>query len=170
MWLGGGYASDGVTLLQSMEIFSPGVSCGTPAPTNTLVATATNTPNAATATPTCLAGGGGLPGPWANGAPSTLDAYGAASASDGTVAYYAGGYSFSSCTTNVLQRYNPATNTWTTLATAGCMSEASLAYSPTTNKLYLFGGADFVQRTVYNTLYIYDMSTNTWSTGASCLT
>ena len=101
----------------------------------------------------------------ANGA---TDLYGAASASDGTNAYFAGGYSFSSGTMqNILQRYNPATNTWTTLAPAPlAQGMGSLIYSPTTNKLYLFGGADFVAGVTFNTLYIYDIASNTWSTGA----
>ena len=48
IWLSGGYASDGATVLDSMEIFSCPVSpCGSPSPTPTATATAT-----ATATPT----------------------------------------------------------------------------------------------------------------------
>ncbi len=143
---------------QKYTYTQPSCATGTPA-------TATNTP---VGTPTCSPlSAGTLPGPWTNGAPSTLDAYGAASASDGTVAYFAGGYSFTSLTTNVFQKYNPATNTWTTLANVPVVvSEASLAYSPTTNKLYLFGGEDVDTSVVYNTLYIYDVATNTWSTGA----
>jgi hypothetical protein len=48
IWLSGGYASDGVTLLDSMEIFSCAVSpCGpSPTPTPTATATATPTPTA----------------------------------------------------------------------------------------------------------------------------
>src|SRR4029434_2369036 len=50
IWLAGGYASDGVTLLDSMEIFSCAVSpCGSPSPTPTAPATATAS---ASATPT----------------------------------------------------------------------------------------------------------------------
>ncbi len=156
MWSG----QFGTLIVNAARWLAGGSGCG---PTNTPVATSTPT-----STPTCQPGGGGLPGPWANGAPSTLDAYGAASASDGTVAYFAGGYSFTSLTTNVFQKYNPATNTWTTLANVPVVvSEASLAYSPTTNKLYLFGGEDVDTSVVYNTLYIYDVATNTWSTGAA---
>jgi len=44
IWLSGGYASDGVTVLDSMEIFSCSVSpCGAPSPTPTATATATAT-------------------------------------------------------------------------------------------------------------------------------
>jgi plastocyanin len=50
VWLGGGYASDGVTPLNSMEIFcAGGAASPTPTPTATATATATHTP---TATPT----------------------------------------------------------------------------------------------------------------------
>src|SRR5205823_9227771 len=50
IWLGGGYASDGLTALNSMEIFCAGG--GSPTPTPTATATATRTP---TATPTATA-------------------------------------------------------------------------------------------------------------------
>jgi serine protease AprX len=50
IWLGGGYASDGITPLSSMEIFM--CAQGTPTPTPTATATATHTP---TATPTATA-------------------------------------------------------------------------------------------------------------------
>jgi N-acetylneuraminic acid mutarotase len=53
IWLSGGYASDGVTVLDSMEIFSCPVSpCGAPSPTPTATPTATV---AASATPTATA-------------------------------------------------------------------------------------------------------------------
>src|SRR5207244_12523096 len=50
IWLGGGYASDGITPLSSMERFCCGG--GTPTPTATATPTATHTP---TATPTATA-------------------------------------------------------------------------------------------------------------------
>ena len=50
IWLSGGYASDGITPLSSMEIFCQGG--GTPTPTPTATATATATALTATATPT----------------------------------------------------------------------------------------------------------------------
>ena len=54
IWLSGGYASDGVTVLDSMEIFTCPVSpCGSPSPTPTATATATPTATPAPrATPT----------------------------------------------------------------------------------------------------------------------
>jgi subtilisin family serine protease len=58
IWLSGGYASDGITPLSSMEIFM--CAQGSPSPTPTATATATHTPTAtptatATATPTATA-------------------------------------------------------------------------------------------------------------------
>jgi len=50
IWLAGGYASDGITPLSSMEIFT--CAQGSPTPTPTATATATHTP---TATPTATA-------------------------------------------------------------------------------------------------------------------
>ena len=50
IWLSGGYASDGITPLSSMEIFT--CAQGSPTPTPTATATATHTP---TATPTATA-------------------------------------------------------------------------------------------------------------------
>src|SRR6266487_1890976 len=50
IWLSGGYASDGITPLSSMEIFT--CALGSPTPTPTATATATHTP---TATPTATA-------------------------------------------------------------------------------------------------------------------
>jgi Kelch motif len=57
IWLSGGYGTDGVTVLDSMEIFTCPVSpCGTPSPTPTATATATPTATATTtATPTATA-------------------------------------------------------------------------------------------------------------------
>jgi N-acetylneuraminic acid mutarotase len=57
IWLSGGYGADGLTVLDSMEIFSCPVSpCGSPSPTPTPTATATATASAtATATATASA-------------------------------------------------------------------------------------------------------------------
>src|SRR5438046_4184923 len=52
IWLSGGYASDGITPLSSMEIFMCALGSPTPTPTATATATATHTP---TATPTATA-------------------------------------------------------------------------------------------------------------------
>src|ERR1051325_6148533 len=98
------------------------------------------------------------------------DLYGAAGASNGTFAYFAGGYSFTSGQSlTSLYRYDPVANTWTTLAPVpgpGFIM-ASAAYYPTTNKIYVFGGEDAVSGTNYNTTRIYDIASNTWTTGAN---
>src|SRR6266550_7124839 len=112
---------------------------------------------------------GTCPTPWSFVASMPLDLYGAASASNGTSAYFAGGYSFSTDpgTVNVFNRYDPGTDTWTALApmpTAAAM--ATGVYYPPTNKFYVFGGADFDSNTNYNLTQIYDIATNTWSSGA----
>src|SRR5262249_7903626 len=79
-------------------------SCGTPA--------ATPTQSQATATPTCQAGG--TPGPWVIASPVPYAARGISAVSDGTYVYMAGGYDGSTVHNDNL-RYNPATNTYTTL-------------------------------------------------------
>jgi hypothetical protein len=106
---------------------------------------------------------------WQAAANMPTDLYGAAGASNGTYAYFAGGYSFSSGTTlNTLFRYDPVANTWATMAPElqGGI-EALAVYYPTTNKIYVFGGEDAVSGTNYNLTQIYDIATNTWTTGAT---
>ena len=44
-------------------------------------------------------------------------------------------------------------------------AEASRVYAPNVNKLFVFGGDDPTTGTVVNTTRIYDIATNTWSTG-----
>ena len=70
IWLSGGYASDGVTPLNSMEIFCNAAASPTPTPTATPTATATATPTATvppsptpTATPTATPSGRTSPTP-----------------------------------------------------------------------------------------------------------
>ena len=43
---------------------------------------------------------------------------------------------------------------------------ASAVYHPPTNKIYVFGGADPVTGTNYDTTRIYDAATNSWTAGA----
>jgi N-acetylneuraminic acid mutarotase len=97
------------------------------------------------------------------------DLYGAAGASDGTNFYAAGGYSFSSGTTlAVVNRYNPGSNTWTPMADMPQSAiMATAVYYPTTNKIYVFGGEDAASGTNYNITRIYDIASNTWTTGAN---
>ena len=70
-------------------------------------------------------------------------------------------------TINEFGKFNPATNTWTPLAPVPDLNnaEASGVYAPNVNKLFVFGGDDPTTGTVVNTTRIYDIATNTWSTG-----
>ena len=160
IWSVGGIDGSTFTFLPDNYYRAQGGACGTATPTPV-----GGTP---TATPTVCAGGG-TPGPWTSAAPITTDAYGMAMASDGTYAYEAGGYSFSLAgMTTQFSRYDPNTNSWTALAPVPDTSdgEASMLYSPSNNKLYMFGGEDVGAATVTNLTRIYDIGTNTWSTGA----
>ena len=88
--------------------------------------------------------------------------------SNGTVAWEGGGYSFSAGgTINQFGRFDPVANTWTPLAPVPDLAnaEASGVYAPNVNKLFVFGGDDPTTGTVVNTTRIYDIATNTWSTG-----
>jgi hypothetical protein len=101
--------------------------------------------------------------------PGPTDLYGPGCASDGTFVYCGGGYSFSSGNTlAVFNKYDPVADTWTPLPNmprAAIMPTA--VYYPTTNKIYIFGGEDAVSGTNYNITRIYDIASNTWSSGAN---
>ena len=116
-----------------------------------------------TPTPTCTSG------PWVATQAMALDLYAAAGASDGTYSYHFGGFTFSqSLTVAVVNRYNPATNFWASMAPmpqAAIMATA--VYYPTTNKIYVFGGSDGSTGSAYNITRIYDIASNTWTTGAN---
>jgi len=130
--------------------------CGTPSPTPTATATPTGSPSC-------------TPSAWQNRANMPTDLYGAAGASNGTFFYAAGGYSFSlNQTLAVVNRFDPVANSWTAMASmpqAAIMATA--VYYPPTNKIYVFGGEDAALGTNYNITRIYDIATNTWSTGAN---
>src|SRR5438876_285848 len=130
----------------------------TPTPAPTPTPSPTPTP---TATP--------CPAPWQIVASMPVDVYGAEGTSDGTYVYEAGGYSFNSGNTlSVFNRYDPVADTWTTLSdmpTAAFM--ASAVYYPPGNKIYVFGGEDANSGVNYNVTRIYDIASQTWSTGAN---
>jgi hypothetical protein len=108
-------------------------------------------------------------GTWQTRSAMPQDAYGGGATSDGTYAYVEGGYSFSAAgNVTTFRRYAPATDTWTTLAPVPDLmnADASLVYSPLTNKIYLFGGENVGTATVTKATRIYDISSNTWSAGA----
>ena len=112
---------------------------------------------------------GVCPTPWQLVANMPLDLFGAAGASDGTFSYHAGGYSFSTGNTlDVVNRYDPVGNSWAAMASmpqAAFM--ASAVYYPPTNKIYVFGGEDAVTGVNYDITRIYDIASNTWTTGAN---
>src|SRR5215472_14065840 len=126
--------------------------------------TATGTP---LATPTCSPAGS--PGPWIYAAPVEDEHYGGFMDSDGTFAYEGGGYAFyKSDNIDEFGKFDPVANSWTPLAPVpdlnNCM--ASGVYAPNVNELFVFGGERVSSATVVDTTRIYDIATNTWSTGA----
>jgi|GEM_PF-1104211 len=86
--------------------------------------------------------------------------------SDGAFVYSAGGYTFPA-ETDAFYRYNPVANSWTTLPPLpASLAAARVVYAPNTNSFYVFGGLTQSQSTVLDTTYIYNVGTNTWTTGA----
>jgi N-acetylneuraminic acid mutarotase len=131
-------------------------------------------------TATCVGGGGSptptpsgtpicVPGPWQEQAPMPVDLYGAGGASDGTFFYAAGGYSFSvPGTVASFNRYDPVANSWTPLPDMPQSAIMPVAvYYPPTNKIYVFGGEDGDTAVNYDITRIYDIASNTWTTGAN---
>ncbi len=122
-------------------------------------------PGGATPSPTCAAAA--TPAPWIVASPAPTDFFAAAATSDGTSAYVAGGYSFS--TLGVLSqfiRYDPAADSWTALAAMPqAAAGAAAVYAPSVNKVFVFGGEDPNSQTVFNTTRIYDPVANTWTIG-----
>jgi hypothetical protein len=89
--------------------------------------------------------------------------------SDGTSAYIINGTN-AGTTVNTLYRYNPATNDYTTLAaSAAGTSSWNAAGAYLNGKIYKIGGYHGASSvtTSLATVEIYDIATNTWSTGAS---
>jgi N-acetylneuraminic acid mutarotase len=84
----------------------------------------------------------------------------------GFVGYSAGGYT-SSGETNAVNRYDPGTDSWAALAplpVALARARGVYSFSPGQGAFFVFGGVN--QSMVLDTTYIYNVSTNTWSTGA----
>ena len=100
-------------------------------------------------------------------APLPLDLFGGSAASDGTYAYYFGGYSFSTIqTVNTAYRYDPVADSWTTLAPLPQAEIVGAAvYYPPTNKIYVFGGSDRDAQIVFDLTQVYDIASNSWSMG-----
>ena len=108
-----------------------------------------------TATPSCT------PGPWVFGRDYPFSESSAAVATDGTFAYVFGGSTFGGVQHAEANRYDPATNSWTPLAsmTTGPDFYFHGEYGGN-GKIYVMGGG-FNQRLNR----IYDIGTNTWSAG-----
>ena len=104
---------------------------------------------------------------WVNAAAMPLDVYGASATAANGQLYSGGGYSFATSgnTTN-FQVWNPDTDTWTALAPLpdAFTSMAAMVYGHN-GKIYMFGGDDPNTGTVVNTTRIYDIASNTWSSG-----
>ena len=115
-----------------------------------------------------LAPGGTCPTPWQFVAGMPVAVYGVACASDGTFAYCAGGGDFFGVV-NGSNRYDPSTNTWTALAPMpNGAAMAAAVYYPPTHRIYVFGGGNgspFPTGEIYNFNQIYDIGSNTWTTG-----
>ena len=124
---------------------------GACAPTDTPVATAT-----------CQAGT--TSGSFTVVSPLPFAARGIAVASDGTYTYMNGGYDGSSVHNDTL-RYDPVTDTYTTLAPSPDQHFLGQGVYDS-GKFYVLGGFD-AGSSPTNLTRIYDIASNTWSTGAN---
>ena len=101
------------------------------------------------------------PGPWVFRADYPFDADSAALATDGTFAYAFGGSSSNGGGQHAeVNRYDPATNSWTPLASMTGQDFFLHGEYGGNGKIYVIGGG-FYQRSNR----IYDIDTNSWSTG-----
>src|SRR5262245_10187022 len=142
-----------------------------------LVATAvlagSMTSAAATSGPRASLGGIPTGASWVDVATLPQTLFGPATAGDGTYIYAFGGYHFPEAigsTLDTVYRYDPLANTWTTLAPMPHPALlASAVYYPPTNKIYVFGGANRTPDPIvdYDTTLIYDILSNTWTSGAT---
>ncbi|MBS1812803.1 MAG: M36 family metallopeptidase [Acidobacteria bacterium] len=87
-------------------------------------------------------------------------------ASDGQYLYVIGGRSTaaSSTATNAVRRFDPANNSWTTLASLPMLLSSGEAVQ-LNGKIYVLGGQ--TETTAISTVYIYDIAANSWTTGAN---
>src|SRR4029077_6230863 len=101
------------------------------------------------------------PGPWVFGADYPLSDMGAAVATDGTFAYVFGGRTLGGAHHAEANRYDPAANSWTPIASMTTGSDFYLhAEYGHNGKIYVMGGG-----LNQNSNRIYDIATNTWSAG-----
>lgn len=83
-------------------------------------------------------------------------------ATDGTYVYVAGGESVPGAELNAVARYDPATNTWTALATLPARRTAGHLHYDGNGYLWWVSGS-FVSG--QDDVYRYEIATNTWTTG-----
>lgn len=96
-----------------------------------------------------------------NPMPTARRALGVATNLDGEI-YAVGGYDGQGGFLNVLEKYSPETDTWSTEAPMPEGRNAmGFAFSPSTGKFYVAGGYN---QGFFNNLYEYDPSTNSWDT------
>ena len=105
---------------------------------------------------------------WTTGAVGPVGREGAYGATSNGKMYVWGGWN-GSAYVNTMNIYNMATNTWTTGTSGGTpkgINSQAVVYN---NKIYFPGGCITNNGcgAVSNTLDIYDIATNTWSTGAN---
>jgi N-acetylneuraminic acid mutarotase len=128
--------------------------------TPTIQATSTGTPPAVTATPTqCGTAASWVLGPEYN--PAVYAVQGA-TAADGNF-YVAGGQDGDNIPQAATARFNPGSNTFTSLAPMP-VGVGQAAVGSAGNKLYVAGGY-LGGSAITNTLQIYDIPSNTWSFG-----
>ncbi|MBK9215520.1 MAG: beta-propeller fold lactonase family protein [Chloracidobacterium sp.] len=114
--------------------------------------------------PTCVPGAG-TPGTWSNGIVGPAARYRHGAVSDGTFVYvFGGGDSVASTRFNDLWRWDPTTGTWTQLANMPT-GKQNIQGAYWNGKIYVPGGYNATPAHITENA-IYDIATNTWSTGA----
>lgn len=110
----------------------------------------------------CAAVGLAEPGPWSAGTTGPGARYRAGSATDGTYIYIFGGSD--AAPVNDMWRWDPADGTWTPLAPmpTAKMSHQGVYYN---GKIYVPGG--YTGSAHLTEIAIYDIATDTWTTGAA---
>ena len=107
-------------------------------------------------------GGCGTPGPWSTATPGPPARYRAGGCSDGQYVYVYGGGNSTGGYYNDLWRWDPVTQIWTQLANMPTAKQ-NIQGAYWNGKIYVPGGFNGAHITENA---IYDIATNTWSTGA----
>ena len=107
-------------------------------------------------------GGCGTPGPWSTATPGPPARYRAGGSTDGQYVYVYGGGNSTGGYYNDLWRWDPVTQIWTQLANMPTAKQ-NIQGAYWNGKIYVPGGFNGAHITENA---IYDIATNTWSTGA----